>query len=484
MRARDTASHLIDTRRKRAIRTLTDRLAPDRERWIARNAFFHDEDLRYLEFLVPAGRDVLDLGCGIGRTLAGLAPKRGVGVDFSEATIEVARAAHPDIEFVCGDIEDPATLATLEGPFDVVLIADTLAALEDCQALLEGLHRLCHAETRVVIANSSPLWEPVLVLAEEFGLRMPQVEQNWLTDRGLANLLDLADFEVVSSEHRQLVPKRLGGVGEVVNRYIGTLPFVEALGLRSYTVARPKPTVGPPPSVSIIVPCRNEAGNIVGAIERTPQFCDDIEFVFVEGHSTDGTYEEVERVIAAYPDLDVKVTRQHGVGKADAVRKGFDLARGDVLMILDADLTMPPEDLPKFYEAIREGRGDLVMGTRLVYPMEDDAMRFLNMWGNKVFSWLFTWLLNQPITDTLCGTKVLRREDWARIQAGREYFGDFDPFGDFDMIFGAAKLNFKILEIPVRYRARVYGTTQISRFRHGLLLAKMVVVAHRKFKAV
>jgi glycosyltransferase involved in cell wall biosynthesis len=175
---------------------------------------------------------------------------------------------------------------------------------------------------------------------------------------------------------------------------------------------------------------------------------------------------------------------QSGEGKADAVRKGFEAARGDVLMVLDADLTVAPEDLPKFYDAVATRKADLVMGTRLVYPMEDDAMRFLNVLGNKAFSLIFTWLLQQRITDTLCGTKVLERRHYQVISQNRDYFGDFDPFGDFDLIFGAAKAHLKILEVPVRYRARAYGSTQISRFRHGLLLARMTTVAYRKLKAI
>jgi glycosyltransferase involved in cell wall biosynthesis len=271
----------------------------------------------------------------------------------------------------------------------------------------------------------------------------------------------------------------------VINRFIGTLPGVRAAALRSYVIARSlRARAGRDLSTTIVIPCRNEAGNVAAAIERTPQFCDDIEFLFVEGHSSDDTFAAVERLIEKYPDRDIKLVRQDGKGKGDAVRKGFELARGDVLMILDADLTTPPEDLPKFYAAIATGRGELVMGSRLVYPMEDDAMRALNTAGNKFFSLLFTWLLNQRITDTLCGTKVLTRENYDRIRAGRSYFGEFDPFGDFDLIFGAAKQNLKIVEVPIRYRARTYGSTQISRFRHGLLLLRMTAVAYRRLKAI
>jgi ubiquinone/menaquinone biosynthesis C-methylase UbiE len=473
-----------DTARKQVIRGLADRLAPERDRWVERNSFYYEEDLRYLRFLVPSGQRVLDLGCGTGRLLAALEPSQGVGIDFSAAMVGEARRKHPDLEFRVGDVEDPTVLEQLDGPFDVIMLSDTVGSLEDCQHTLGQLHRLCTPETRVVIAYFSDLWRPALRVAQLLGQQMPQVEQNWLSTKELAGLLALADFEVVRRDSRQIVPKRAGGVGPVVNRFIGTLPGVRTLALRTYVVARPAGASLRPPSATVVVPCRNEAGNIAPAVERIPRFCDDLEILFVEGHSRDDTLGEIERVINKHPEFDIKVVQQDGKGKADAVRKGFSVARGEVLMILDADLTTPPEDLPKFYDAITSGKGELVMGTRLVYPMEQDAMRFLNTIGNKVFSLLFTWLLNQRITDTLCGTKVLTRANYEQIERGRAYFGEFDPFGDFDLIFGAAKLNLKIAEIPVRYRARTYGSTQISRFRHGWLLLRMVVIAFRKLKAV
>jgi glycosyltransferase involved in cell wall biosynthesis len=209
-----------------------------------------------------------------------------------------------------------------------------------------------------------------------------------------------------------------------------------------------------------------------------------MEVIFVEGHSADGTWDEILRVQAAHPQWDIKAVQQKGKGKADAVFTAFDLARGDVLFILDADLTMPPEQLPKFWQALKSGRGEFVNGSRLVYPMESDAMRLLNLIANKTFSLLFTWLLSQRFTDTLCGTKVLRRADYARLKAGRAYFGDFDPFGDFDLIFGAAKLGLKVVEVPIRYASRSYGETQISRFRHGVMLLRMVLFAFLRIKAL
>jgi hypothetical protein len=399
--------------------------------------------------------------------------------------IEIARARHPNLEFHVGDIEDLNFLKTIEGPFDYVVMSDTIGSLEDCEATFASLHHLCTRETRLVVAYYSHLWEPLLSLGSRLGMRMPQVEQNFLPPVDIQNLLALADFEVVKREWRQLLPRRWFGLGPLINRYIGTLPLIRGFSLRHYLVARSlvqkRPVVH---SATVVVPCRNERGNIEAAVARTPRFCDDIEILFVEGHSKDGTLQEIHRVIATYPDRDIKVLVQDGTGKADAVFKAFAHARGDVLMILDADLTMPPEQLPKFWNAIALGRGEFINGSRLVYPMEKEAMRFLNFIANRVFSILFTWLLNQRFTDTLCGTKVLMRTDYERLRRGHGYFGDFDPFGDFELIFGATKLNLKVVEVPVRYASRVYGETQISRFRHGLLLLRMVVFAYRKFKAL
>ncbi len=482
-RSDDSATPALSAR-KAAIRDLAEAHAAERDRWIARNAYFHEEDHRYMRFLVPPGLKVLELGCATGRLLAALEPSHGVGVDFSEAMIRVARANHPDLEFHVGDVEDPQILAALGGPFDVIVLSDTIGSLDDCEATLAALHPLCTRETRLVIAYHSPMWQPILTLAERVGLKMPQPTQNWLSTEDIMELLALADFEVIKREWRQLLPKRLFGLGPLVNRFLGTLPVIRRACVRNYIVARPVRDCAPGPmSATVVIPCRNERGNIAAAVERLPRFAEDLEIIFVEGHSRDGTYEEVERVIREHPELDIKLFRQDGVGKSDAVRKGFEKARGEVLMILDADLTVPPEWLPKFYRVLVTGKGEFVNGTRLVYPMEKEAMRFLNAVANRVFSVLFTWLLNQRFTDTLCGTKALMRSHYQRIVESRSQLGALDPFGDFELIFGAAKLNLKVVEVPVRYASRTYGETQISRFRHGWLLLRMVVFAYFRLKA-
>ena len=471
--------------RKKRIHDRSEQLAAERDRWIDLNAYYYEDDRRYMRFLIPEGQRVLEVGCGTGQLLAKLKPSHGVGIDFSAKMIDIARRNYPNLEFHVGDVENPGTMEDLGEPFDVIVLSDTIGDLEDCETTIIGLHPLCTDKTRIVIAYYSHLWEPFLKIVEHLGGKMPQAELNWLPTQDIMGLLHLTDFEVIKREWRQLLPKRLFGLGPLINRYIAPLPLIRNLCLRNYVVARSltkKSLVKP--SVSVIVPCRNEKGNIAPAIERLPRLCDDLETIFIEGHSSDGTYEEALRVKDAHPDLDIKIIKQDGTGKGDAVRKGFDAARGDVLMILDADLTVSPEDLPKFYRAIAEGKGEFINGSRLVYPMQEQAMRFLNFWANRAFSVVFSYLLNQRFTDTLCGTKVLTREAYERIARDREYFGDFDPFGDFDLIFGAAKQNLKIIEIPVRYGSRSYGITQISRFTHGWLLLKMVVFAFRKLKAL
>ena len=470
--------------RKDEIRCLADARASERRRWQQRAAFFHEEDERYLKFLVPEGARVLELGCGTGDLLAALKPSVGVGVDFSEAMIKEARAAHPDLTFLVGDIEDENFFRSLPGPFDAIVIVDTLGALDDCQATFEHLHALCTRQTRFIIGYFSHLWQPALKGAEALGLKMPQPPQNVLSPADVRGLVALADFDVVKAEQRLLSPARLFGLGRLVNRFLAPLPLVRQLCLRHYTVCR---SLRRPPTVksaTVVVPARNERGNIEAAVKRIPPFTEDLEIIFVEGHSRDDTWQEIERVVAAYPQLTIRAMRQPGIGKSDAVFSAFDVAKGDVLMILDADLTMPPEQLPKFWDAIRSGKGEFINGSRLVYPMQDQAMRFLNLVANKVFSLLFTWLLSQRFTDTLCGTKVMMRSDYVRLKAGRSYFGDFDPFGDFDLIFGASKLGLKAVEVPIRYASRTYGETQISRFRHGFMLLRMVVFAFLRIKAM
>jgi SAM-dependent methyltransferase len=450
------------------------------------NAAYREDDRKFMGFLIRPGKRVLELGCGRGQLLAALKPSYGVGVDFSAKAIARAKELHPDLNLVLGDAENPATLAGIEGPFDYIVIADTIGMFEDIDGTLSRVHHLCAPSTRIIISYYSHLWEPILKFAEALRLRSRQPKINYIATVDFLNLVDLADFEVISQEQRQLIPLRWFGLGPFINRFIAPLPGIRKLCLRTYLVGRPvRQFPDRQFSVSIVIPCRNEHGNIESAISRMPKFGARQEILFVEGNSSDGTYEECERVRDAYKDQwDIKVLKQDGKGKGDAVRKGFAAAAGDVLMILDADLTMPPEALPKYHAVIETGKAEFVNGTRLIYPMENEAMRPLNLIANRCFAYLFSYLVNTRLTDTLCGTKVLLRRDYEVLARERAYFGNFDPFGDFDLIFGAAKQNLKIIETPIHYKARTFGETQISRFRDGWLLLKMVWFAYRKLKAI
>ena len=432
-------------------------------------------------FLIPRGQRVLELGCGCGDLLASLQPKRGVGIDFSEEMIRLARERHPGLEFLTADVHD----LHLNENFDIIIASDLLNDLWDIQRVLTSLQPLCHPGTRLILNSYSRLWQIPLTLARTLGLIRPVLQQNWLTRHDVADLLHLAGFEVLREFQEVLWPFRTPVLGSVFNRILVKLWPLNHLAVTNVTVARPFPRPrSSKTAVSVIIPARNEAGNIPEIFARVPEMGSGTELVFVEGHSRDGTAGAIEDGIRQHPHRRCLFLQQDGVGKGDAVRLGFANSSGDVLMILDADLTVAPEDLPRFFAALVNGQGELINGVRLVYPMEDSAMRFWNFLGNKFFSVVFTALLGQPVKDTLCGTKVLYRSDYERIAKNRAFLGKLDPFGDFDLLFGAARIGLKILDLPIRYGRRSYGTTNISRWRHGWLLLRMAWLAARRLRFV
>lgn len=454
----------------------------NRNYWIKKNKYYYEQEITYLKFLIPEGKKIIEIGCGNGIILSSLSPSYGLGVDFHPNFIKEAKQTYPHLDFYCCNIEKESSFSQINQKFDFIVISNALGFFKDCQNTLNLLKQLCTENTRIIISYHNCFWDPILSLAEKIGLKMPTQKHNYLSSDDIHNLLYLSDYECIKQDYRQLFPKKLFGIAHFFNKFVGTLPLVRRLCLRNYLVARIPTPKNYPMSTSIIVTCRNEEGNIENAVRRIPQFTDDIEIIFVEGGSTDNTLQEIYRVKQKYQQKNIKVFQQKGIGKGDAVRLGFDKATKDILMILDGDLTTPPEDLSKFYNIIRAGKGEYVHGTRLVYPMEKEAMQYLNYIGNHFFSVIFTFLLNQRFTDTLCGTKVLTRQNYITLKQNRHYFGDFDPFGDFDLIFGISKLNLKAVEVPVRYAARTYGSTNISRFSHGWLLIKMVIYAYKKLK--
>lgn len=433
----------------------------------------------YLNQLIPKDASILEIGCGKAILLEMLHGfyKEGIDSDAHSIALALHEGSQNKVRFAKGEEFVPSSIP------DYVILADTLNDVSDVQALLENIHSYALPKMRLIISCYNTVWRPLLWVATLLGLRTSQMPLNWLSQSDLKNLIELSDWEMIKQEARVLCPLPIPIIAFILNRWVA--PLLPFLCLNLIMVARPRAFKEPSHrSVSVVIPARNEAGNIAAALARTPEMGLWTEFIFVEGNSTDDTWKEIQKMPALYPEKRIKILQQPGRGKGDAVRAGYAVAEGDILMILDADLTTPPEDLPKFYNAVANGSCEFANGSRLVYPMEKRAMQFCNLCANKFFGIAFSWLLGQSVKDTLCGTKVLTRENYLKIAANRSYFGNFDPFGDFDLLFGASKLNLKIRDIPVRYAERTYGTTNISRWKHGVLLLRMLGFAAKKLKFI
>lgn len=460
-----------------------DTVAQKMLHWRGWGGYYHRRLNEIYAHMIPPGARVLEIGCGNGDLLASLQPAVGVGVDISPKMVALAMELHPDLHFINASADE----FLVDNSFDFVIFSDILNDVWDVQRIFEHLRKYVSPDVRIIINTYSRLWEPVLRLAEKLGLSKPGLGENWLTVSDVHSLLDLSGFEVIRTSQEILFPLNFPLLALFLNRFLVRFWPFNHFALTNFIVASLQPWAKPIKKdliVSVVIAARNEEGNIENIFNRVPELGAETEIVFVEGHSTDNTYVTIEEAITRHPERRCSILRQTGKGKGDAIRLGFSQATGDILMILDADLTVPPEDLSRFYDALASGKGDFINGVRLVYPMEDEAMRFFNLIGNKFFSLAFSWLLGQPIKDTLCGTKALWKEDYERIAANRSVFGDFDPFGDFDLLFGAARLNFKIIDLPIRYRARTYGTTNIQRWKHGWLLLRMVLFAAKNNKFI
>ena len=450
--------------------------------------YYWKEISNYIAYFSHQDSSVLEIGCGNGDLLAKVAGKNKTGIDFSEEYIAWANERHQgkNIEFLLMD----ANNIQLTKTYDLIVISNLIGFVDDIQSVFEQVKKCCHANTKVIVQYYNSMYEPLIKFTELIGIKQKTPTQNWLSTRDINNLLFVSGFDVYRNSKRLIFPFFIPLLSGLLNRYLAKFPFFKFFSFNIYSFAKPLPQTNQVEysakySTTVVIPARNESGNIENAILRLPKFGKHIEIIFVEGNSTDDTWQKIQEIQKKYAAThDIKIAQQKGKGKADAVREGYKIASGDILMILDADLTVPPEDLPKFYNAIASSKGDFINGTRLVYPMDKEAMRFLNYLGNHFFSWAFTWLLDQRFKDTLCGTKVMFREDYIKLTSNRAYFGEFDPFGDFDLLFGAHKLNLKIVEVPIRYRERTYGTTNISRFKHGMILLRMCAFASRKCKFI
>jgi SAM-dependent methyltransferase len=422
--------------------------------------------------------NILEIGCGSGDLLDALTARNKTGIDLSSQQVKSGKSKYPDIEFIEG-------LAELDLPkdrvFDVIILSDVLNQVYDVENLLRKLHDVSHENTRLLINIHNNLWRPLLSMGRFFGLARHHPPLNWLATDDVINLCTLSNWEVFKSSGHIILPLKLGFISSWINRWFA--PLFGWACLSVFLVARRSLLQRRAPDVvSVIVPARNEAGSIADILHRIPRLGRETEIIIVEGNSTDNTWEVVQNMPDHFANGRVLKIQQSGKGKGNAVIDGFQRATGDIIAILDADLTVPPEDLPKFIEALSSGKADFANGVRLVYPMDKKAMQFANLCANKAFGLVFSWLLGTPIKDTLCGTKVMWRKDYLRLNSNRSFFGNFDPFGDFDLLFGADKLNLKIIDIPIRYRERYYGETNIQRWKHGLILLRMVLFAARKIK--
>jgi SAM-dependent methyltransferase len=466
----------LDERRDRTRSNLA-RIASRRESWVKRNRYYYELLSRLLRFLVEPHKKVLSVRCGTGNLLASLRPSEGKGIDICTGIVEIAKQRNPSFEFAVAFPDNDEFLRAFrpDEKFDYILFND-IGDTVDVLRAFRNLKPLCLRHTRVLVATYNYLWEPLVTFAEWTGMKVPRTEQSWLSTADIRNLLKLAGFEALGTHRIVLLPKYVPLLSGFLNRFCARLPLLNKLCMTQVVVARmvPPPVVPEELSVSVVIPCKNERGNVEDAVRRIPALGGRTEIIFCDDQSTDGTSEEVLRMQSFYPEKDIRLEHGPGVCKSRNVWTGFSAATGDILMILDADLTTMPEELIYFMDVIASGHAEFVNGSRLVYPVPKGAMNTANMLGNKFFSVTFTYLLGQRVKDTLCGTKVLWRTDWERIKPMLGSWGTEDRWGDYELLFGAAKLNLEILDLPVHYQERIYGATKMTRvFRNGLVMLKM-----------
>jgi len=449
-------------------------------RWRKRNRYYWKKKIEYLRFLVPAGESVLLFGCEDGELLDALSPRRGVGVDRSDTLLAAARVRYGAHEYVL----EEGFLATGGERFDYIVLDEVAGRIDDLFVFLQALVAHCNPTTRIIIVQHNYLWRPIFRVAEFLRLKRRGGDVNWLSSGDLWTFLNGVGCETIAVHSKLHCPKLLLGLGPVVNAVAGVLPFINRLASTEILIARPvpDPRQAAGKTASIVLTTRDERDNIEPMVRMIPDVGAATEIVFVEGHSRDGTREEIERVMAAYPERHIRLLVQEGVGQGDAIRKGFADARGDVIILLEADQTSPPEDVCKAFDIVATGRAEFVNGSRFVYPRDKGAMPLANAVGNWLFAFWFTWFLGQRTSDVLCGIKAIDKRQFHRLNRNWGFLGLFDPFGDFELAFGAARLGLKTCEVPTRYACRQYGRPKSRVLAHGWMLARMALRATRVFK--
>jgi hypothetical protein len=460
------------------IKSKNDALAQKRNSWIKANPYYYRQLIKSLKFCIEENAKVLHVRCSTGFVLDALKPKYGLGIDDSNLQIAEAQKNYPHLNFLHQSTE----ALQINEKFDYILLT-SVEDIVDIKAVFDKFSACCDLHTRVIIVNYNFLWNPLVRLAEKLKLKIPQNLHNWISVGDLNTMLLHSGYEKIVNRKILLLPYNIPLISYLFNRFVARLPFFRHFTLLRITLARQIVLEQQHATVSVIIPCKNEAGNVEDAVNRIPQMGKHTEIIFCDDKSTDGTPEKVRELIKLHPDKDIRLVDGPGICKSENVWTGFDAAKGDILMILDADLTVIPEELPYFYEAITKNRGDFINGSRLVYPMHDEAMRFFNVIGNKFFSMAFSYILDTNIKDTLCGTKVLWKRDYEKIKKLRGSWGLQDRWGDYELIFGAAKTNLKHIDLPVHYYERVYGETKMTgRLKNGWIMLKMSYYALMRFK--
>jgi len=445
-------------------------IADSFDRYKRRNRYYHNGIKKICRAVIPEGERVLEIGCATGDLLAALKPAAGVGIDFSSNMIELAKKKYPYLKFYTMAAEDMA----LNEKFNYVVMSNLVDYMEDIWVVFEKIKSVLDIDGKVIITSVNPVWEPVFRMGQKIGLKTPDTERNFITNKDIVNLLELHSFEVLKERLGMFLPKGIPLLSPLLNFIIPELPMLRQLCVTQYIVAktkRPKQSF----SCSVVIPCHNEKDNIKHCLRRLPKMGKFTEAIVVDDGSTDTTAAQVSPDLNR--DVDIRVISYNTKkGKGHAVRVGFDNAKGDVLMILDADMAVMPEELPYFFKLFEDGFADFVNGTRVIYPMDRKAMPILNYAGNKIFSLILSWIMEQRVSDTLCGTKALFKKDYGKI-----LMRDLS-WGDFDLLFGASKLCLKIREMPVHYKIRIAGKSKMNVFKHGWVFLRHALMGIKVLK--
>lgn len=446
-----------------------------------KNKYYHEKISNTYSFLISPNKKILFYGFFDGKELYKLSPSVGVGIEPDKKLYEVLKKRFPKLKFVNCKFEDYQP----SEKFDYIVLNGVLGKTGDMFKVLKNVQMACRPATKVLIYQYNYLWQWILALAEKMSFKKKEGVQNWLSVSDATTYLEGANFQVTRIFRRTIFPSNFLGLGRILNFITVVLPFFDPLELDQFIVARPEPHLFPkesPESLTICITVRNEKGNIEKIVKLIPRICKDQEILFVEGHSTDGTREEILRMIKKYPSKNIRVMGQPGIGQGDATRVGFKAAKGEIIIIYEGDDTSDPRDIEYFYKAMRNGRFEFIEGSRFVYPLDKKAMPIINQFGNIFFAKWFSFFLGQRTTDVLSGIKAILKRDFDVIYDRWGNLGVEDPFGDFELLYGAARMGLKIGGIPIRYYPRTYGQPKTRPFTHGPYLLKMAINGYLLFR--